>query len=69
MSLSEKIPALSIGKFKFITADNAYVCTEHRLTPFSGDVHNDPRKRYLQFLFESIVYSNQTTFGYMTMKW
>ena len=54
MSLSEKIPALSIGKFKFITADNAYVCTEHLLTPFSGDVHNDPRKDTYNFYLSQL---------------
>ena len=40
--LSEKIRNLPIGKF--VAGDNAYVCSEHLLTPFSGDEKREPQK-------------------------
>ena len=53
----------------FIAGDNAYVCSVHLLTPFSGEEKNDPRKDAYNFHLSQLRIRIEQTFGYMTTKW
>ena len=50
---------------KFVISDNAFVCSENLLTPFSG-LDEYASKGCIQFLFESVEDPYEKTFGMMT---
>ena len=66
-NLFQTIQNLPIGKF--IIGDNAYVCSEHLLTPFSGDEKRDPRKDAYNFYLSQLRIRIEQAFGFMTTKW
>ena len=66
-SLSQMIRSLPAGKF--IAGDNAYVCLEHLLTPFSGDKQQDPQKDAYNFYLSQLRIRIEQAFGSMTTKW
>ena len=66
-NLLQTIRNLPIGKF--IIGDNAYVCSEHLLTPFSGDEKRDPRKDAYNFYLCQLRIRIEQAFGFMTAKW
>jgi hypothetical protein len=66
-SLSSTVQNLPLGKF--IIGDNAYVCSEHLLTPFSGDEKKDPRKDAYNFYLSQLRIRIEQAFGLMTTKW
>ena len=49
--------------------DNAYVCSEHLLTPFSGDQQNNPRKDAYNFYLSQLRIRIEMAFGLLTSKW
>ena len=63
----EKIENLPIGKY--VIGDNAYVCTEHLLTPFSGDDKKDPMKDAYNFHLSQVRIRIEMTFGQFINKW
>ena len=64
---SQIINNLPVGKF--VVGHNAYVCSEHLLTPFSGDEKNDARKDAYNFYLSQLRIRIEQTFGFMTTKW
>jgi DDE superfamily endonuclease len=66
-SIMEKIENLPIGKY--VIGDNAYVCTEHLLTPFSGDDKKDPMKDAYNFHLSQVRIRIEMTFGQFINKW
>lgn len=63
-SILENLP---IGKY--IIGDNAYICSEHLLTPFSGDQRNDARKDAFNFYLSQVRIRIEMAFGLLTTKW
>jgi hypothetical protein len=63
-SMLEELP---IGKY--IIGDNAYICSEHLLTPFSGDQRNDARKDAFNFYLSQVRIRIEMAFGLLTTKW
>jgi len=53
----------------FLDGDNAYICTETLLTPFSGVEKEDPAKDAFNFYLSQLRIPNEQTFGLMTAKW
>jgi hypothetical protein len=66
-SLSELIEKLPLGKY--VIADNAYVCTEHLLTPFPGEQKKDPAKDAFNFYLSQLRIRIEMTFGRFVNKW
>lgn len=66
-SLYHLIEALPLGKF--VLGDNAYVSTEHLLTPFPGEQKNDPTKDAYNFHISQLRIRIEMTFGRLTNKW
>jgi DDE superfamily endonuclease len=62
--LSDLIEALPIGKY--VVGDNAYICTEHLLTPFSGDQRNDNAKDAYNFYLSQLRIRIEMTFVYLS---
>ena len=54
---------------KFVIGDNAYMCTETLLTPFSGNEKKDPEKDAFNFYLSQLRIRIEQTFGLMTNKW
>ena len=54
---------------KFIIGDNAYVCSEHLLTPFAGDDKKIPKKDAYNFYINQLRIKIEQAFGAMTAKW
>jgi len=54
---------------KFAIGDNAYVCSETLLAPFSGREKNDPEKDAFNFYLSQLRFRIKQTFGLMTTKW
>jgi len=54
---------------KFVVGDNAYVCSETLLTPFSGVEKEDPAKDELNFYLSRLRIHIEQTFALMTGKW
>ena len=59
----------TLPKGKFIIGNNAYVCSEHLLTPYSGDEKNDPRKDAYNFYISQLRIRIEQAFGFMVNKW
>ena len=54
---------------KFVAGDNAYVCSEHLLTPFSRDERSEARKDAYNFYLSQLRIRIEQAFGFMTTKW
>jgi DDE superfamily endonuclease len=67
LSLSHTIEKLPIGKY--VLGDNAYVCTEHMLTPFAGSQRNDQSKDAYNFYLSQVRMRIEMTFGMFANKW
>lgn len=65
--LSEKVKKFPIGRY--IIGDNAYVCTENLLTPFSGKDKQDATKDAYNFYVSQLRIRIEMAFGRMTGKW
>ena len=65
--MSEIIQNLPTGKF--VAGDNAYVCSEHLLTPFLGDEKREPQKDAYNFYLSQLRIRIKQAFGFMTTKW
>jgi hypothetical protein len=66
-NLSQQVNNLPIGKF--IVGDNAYVCTERLLTPFSGNERTEPQHDTFNFYLSQVRMRIEMAFGLMTQKW
>ena len=66
-SLASKIESLPIGKY--VVGDNAYVCTEHLLTPFPGDQKREPWNDTYNFYLSQLRIRIEMTFGGFVNKW
>ena len=54
---------------KYIIGDNAYVCSEHVLTPFSGDERKNKQKDAFNFYLSQLRIRIEMTFGLLVNKW
>jgi DDE superfamily endonuclease len=54
---------------KYIIGDNAYVCTEHLLTPFPGEQKNEPKKDSYNFYLSQLRMRIEMAFGLLVNKW
>ena len=59
-SIAQQIEKLPLGKY--IVADNAYICTEHVLTPYSGSQKKDVPKDAYNFFLSQIRIRIEMTF-------
>ena len=66
-SLSQMIQNLPLGKY--VIGDNAYACSEHLLTPFSGADRLEPKHDNYNFYLSQVRIRIEMAFGYMTQKW
>jgi hypothetical protein len=65
--LSNKIENLPLGKY--VIGDNAYICTEHLLTPFSGSQKKDKKNDAYNFHLSRFRIRIEMTFGRFVNKW
>ena len=65
--LSKVIESLPVGTY--VIGDNAYVCSEHLLTPFSGCERNEPRKDTYNFFISQMRIRIEMAFGSLTNRW
>jgi hypothetical protein len=61
------VESLPIGKF--VIGDNAYVCTESLLTPFSGPQKQQPEKDTYNFYLSQLRIRIEMAFGLLVTKW
>ena len=54
---------------RFVISDNAYVCSETLLTPFSANEKKDPAKDAFNFYLSQLRICIEQTFGLMSGKW
>eukprot|EP00918_Siedleckia_nematoides_P084398 GHVU01185436.1.p1 GENE.GHVU01185436.1~~GHVU01185436.1.p1 ORF type:complete len:435 (-),score=16.09 GHVU01185436.1:448-1752(-) len=54
---------------RFMVADNAYICTETVITPFSGSDATDPVNDCFNYHLSQLRIRIEMAFGYMTTKW
>jgi len=54
---------------RFAISDNAVVCSETLLTPFSGVEKDDPEKYEFSFYLSQMRIHIEQTFGIITAKW
>ena len=66
-TLETQIERLPLGKY--VIGDNAYVCTEHLLTPFSGDAKKKAFNDLYNFHISQCRIRIEMTFGRFTNKW
>jgi hypothetical protein len=66
-SLLQKITSLPIGKY--VIGDNAYVCSENLLTPFSGQQRLESAKDSYNFYLSQLRIRIEMTFGRSVNKW
>lgn len=66
-NLSSMVESLPYGYY--IVGDNAYVATEHLLTPFAGRSKNDPTKDAFNFHLSQMRIRIEQAFGFFTNKW
>ena len=64
--LQEKINSLPVGQY--VVGDNAYVCSEHLLTPFSGNEKFESRKDSFNFYISQLRIRIEMAFGMMANK-
>ena len=66
-TLFEMVQRLPLGKY--IIGDNAYVCTEHLLTPFSGEEKNQVEKDAYNFFISQLRTRIEMAYGHFVNKW
>jgi len=66
-SLCQIIEDLPIGKY--VLADNAYVCSEHLLTPFPGEQRRQPQNDTYNYHLSQLRIRIEMTFGRFMNKW
>jgi hypothetical protein len=66
-SLFQKINSLPVGKY--VIGNNAYVCTENLLTPFSGQQRLQPAKDSYNYYLSQSRIRIKMTFGQFKNKW
>lgn len=66
-NLSTIVDLLPVGYY--LIGDAAYVCGEHLLTPFSGDLRNDPTKDVCNFHLSQLRIRIEMTFQRFMKKW
>jgi DDE superfamily endonuclease len=66
-ALHTYIQNLPLGKY--IIGDNAYVCSEHLLTPFCGDEKREKQKDAFNFYLSQLRIRVEMTFGRLVNKW
>jgi hypothetical protein len=66
-SLGNIIEALPLGKY--VIGDNAYVCTEHLLTPFPGEQRRIPKNDTYNYHISQLRIRIEMTFGRFTNRW
>ena len=66
-SLSRKVEKLPLGKY--VVGDNAYVCTEHLLTPFPGEQKNETSHDTYNFYLSQVRIRIEMAFGRLVNKW
>jgi DDE superfamily endonuclease len=66
-SLSQKLDKLPMGKYGI--ADNAFVCTDHLLTPFPGTQRHEPGNDTYNFFLSQVRIRIEMTFGIFMSKW
>jgi hypothetical protein len=66
-SMAKKIESLPLGKY--VIGDNAYVCTEHLLTPFPGEQRRFPKNDTYNFHLSQLRIRIEMTFGRFTNRW
>jgi hypothetical protein len=59
----------SLPPWYFVAGDNAYVCTEHLLTPFMGCSHLNPENDSSNFLLSQLRIRVEMAFGRLATKW
>ena len=67
ISLSKLIKDLPFGKY--VVADNAYVCSEHLLTPFPGEQRRQPQCDTYNYHLSQLRIRIEMTFGRFVNKW
>lgn len=67
LKLKQLVERLPTGYY--IIGDNAYVPTEHLITPFSGSQRDDPANDAYNFYLSQIRIKIEMAFGHMTTKW
>lgn len=66
-TLPEMIEKLPLGNY--VIGDNAYVCSEHLLTPFPGDEKKEGVKDVYNFYLSQCRIRIEMTFGRLVNKW
>ncbi len=59
----------SLPPWYFVAGDNAYVCTEHLLTPFMGCSCLNPENDSFNFLLSQLRVCFEMAFGRLVTKW
>jgi hypothetical protein len=67
ITLPEMIEKLPLGNY--VLGDNAYVCSEHLLTPFPGDEKKEGVKDVYNFYLSQCRIRIEMTFGRLVNKW
>jgi DDE superfamily endonuclease len=65
--LRQMIDNLPLGYY--VIGDNAYVCSEHILTPFPGSQKTDPKKDAYNFYLSQLRIRIEMAFGRLVNKW
>ena len=66
-SLSKLVESLPLGRY--VLGDNAYVCTEHVLTPFPGMQRIEPQNDIYNFYLSQLRIRIEMTFGRFMNRW
>ena len=67
MTLSAKIENLPMGRY--VLGNNAYVCTEHLLTPYPGEQRRLPKNDTYNFHLSQLHIRIEMTFGRFMTQW
>jgi hypothetical protein len=59
----------SLPPWYFVAGDDAYVCTEHLLTPFMGSDHFNPVNDSYNFFLSQLRVYVEMAFGRLVTKW
>jgi DDE superfamily endonuclease len=66
-SIPKRVNNLPTGYY--VIGDNAYTCSEHLLTPFSGENRNDRTRDTYNFYVSQLRIRIEMAFGLLTTKW
>ena len=61
------IESLPLGRY--VIGDNAYVCTEHLLTPFAGEQRRNPQNDTYNYHLSQLRIRIEMTFGRFMLRW